>query len=70
MNDTPDIGMGMEVYFRSHVYSPPWSPYFDAYKGHKFKVVGIHEGDHIELQCVTGDVKVSGHVHKQDLKRV
>ncbi len=63
------IGKGMEVYFKSHVYEAPFSPYYDAYKGHKFKVVALHHGDHVELQCLTGDVKVDGYVHKEDLKR-
>lgn len=62
--------IGMEVFFRSRVYEPPFSPYYDAYKGHKFKVVKLHHGDHIELTCVSDPtVKVNGYVHVEDLKR-
>ncbi len=63
------IGVGMDVYFKSHVYEHPFSPYYDAYKGHKFRVHAEHDGGHLELHCLTGDVKVNGYVHSSDLKR-
>jgi hypothetical protein len=67
---TPHIGMGMLVYFRSKVYEPIYGGFYDSYKGHVFKVIGVHEGDHIELECVTDDdLKVAGHVHSDELKR-
>lgn len=69
MSLTRPIGLGMTVYFKSKVYRAPFAPYYDAYKGHKFQVVAIHDGYHIELKCLTGDVKVAGHVHGDELKR-
>lgn len=66
----PKIGVGMEVYFRSKVFSAPYTPYYDAYRGHKFKVVGIHYGDHVELTCISDpSVQVAGYVHDDELKR-
>ncbi|USV41124.1 hypothetical protein [Xanthomonas phage BUDD] len=61
--------MGMEVYFRSFVYDDPFSPYFDKYKGVKFKVARIVEGSHIQLEAIDSDVKVDGLVHADYLKR-
>lgn len=58
----------MEVYFRSFVY-PAFSPYFDKYKGIKFKVVRIVEGSHLQLESIDSDVKVDGLVHADYLKR-
>lgn len=71
MEKLPPIGVGMEVYFRSKVFSPPYSPYYDAYKGHKFKVVRLHYDDsHIELKCISDpNVIVAGYVHPDELKR-
>jgi hypothetical protein len=65
------IGVGMEVYFRSHVFEPPFVPYYNSYMGHKFEVVRLHyNGTHVELRCIDDpSVKVAGYVHPEDLKR-
>lgn len=65
------IGTGMEVYFRSYVFTEPYyTPYFDAYKGHKFKVIGIPFPGHATLECIDDpSVIVKGAVHVEDLKR-
>jgi hypothetical protein len=60
----------MEVYFRSKVFAHPYAPYYDAYRGHKFKVVAIHPGEHIQLECITDpSVLVAGAVHADELKQ-
>lgn len=65
------IGVGMSVCFRSKVFGPKYTPYYDAYKGHTFRVVAVHEGDHIELVCTSDpSVIVQGCVHDDELKRL
>lgn len=65
------IGVGMKVCFRSKVFEAPYTPYYDAYKGHQFEVVAIHEGNHIELKCTDDpSVIVQGCVHDDELKRM
>ena len=68
---TSAIGAGMEVYFRSKVFKPPYTPYYDAYQGHKFKVVAMHyDNSHAELACISDPtIKVTGYVHPDDLKQ-
>lgn len=64
------VGKGMKVCFRSKVFKPPYTPYYDAYKGHAFEVVNIRAHDHIELKCVSDPtLKVAGLVHDDELKR-
>ena len=64
------IGEGMEVYFRSKVFEGPYAPYYDAYQGHKFRVVKIHHGNHLELECLTDpELRVAGWVHDDEVKR-
>lgn len=66
------IGVGMEVYFRSKVFDKQqcWYPYYEAYKGHKFRVTGVYEGGHIALICISDpSVIVRGCVHDDELKR-
>ena len=65
------IGVGMEVYFRSKVFEPPYTPYYDAYRGRKFRVVAMHyEDTHVELECIDDpNLKVAGYVHPDELKR-
>lgn len=59
---------GMPVRFHEKVFSGPWVPYYDSYKGHTFEVVAVHEGDHIELKCTSDPaVKVQGCVHDDEL---
>jgi hypothetical protein len=68
---TPHIGVGMNVCFRSKVFEAPYTPYYDAYKGHHFEVVGVYHYDHIELKCTTDpSVIVQGCVHSDELKRL
>jgi hypothetical protein len=70
VSNTPAIGAGMEVYFRSKVFEHPYAPYYDAYRGHKFKVIALHPGDHIQLECISdSSVNVNGHVHADELKQ-
>lgn len=68
--------IGMEVYFKAHVYDPPFFPFYEEYRGHKFKVVRfgneeLHEDpDSLVLECITDpSVIVKGNVHKEDVKR-
>lgn len=66
---TPPISIGMDVYFRSKVFEHPYTPYYDAYKGHKFRVTGVYEGGHITLICLDDpNVIVKGAVHADELK--
>lgn len=70
MNE-PKIGVGMQVYFRSKVFEAPYTPYYDAYKGHKFQVVAVYdEGEHVELKCISDpSLKLAGCPHADELKR-
>jgi hypothetical protein len=66
-----NIGQGMTVHFRSKVFHPPYVPYYDAYKGHTFQVLKMHEGDHAELTCISDpSIIVDGNVHADELKQV
>jgi hypothetical protein len=60
--------------FKSHVYEPPYSPWYDNYKGHVFCVHHPHPEDpdgHVFLACIDDtSVKLLGAVHWDDLKRV
>lgn len=72
MSADKSIGIGMEVYFRSKVFDPnrPWFPYYEAYKGHKFRVTGLYEHGHVELVCISDpSVVVQGCVHNDELTR-
>jgi hypothetical protein len=60
--------------FKKHVYAPPYTPYYDAYKGHVFVIDHYHPDkdatDHVWLICVDDPkVKVLGYVEIGDLKR-
>jgi hypothetical protein len=64
------IGCGMTVHFKSKVFQEPYAPFYDAYKGHTFRIINIHEGDHCELVCISDtSVIVAGNVHKDELKQ-
>ena len=64
------IDIGMDVYFRSKVFESPYVPFYDAYKGHKFRVTGVHERGHISLRCLDDEsVVVKGWVHDDEVKR-
>lgn len=74
----PVYNPGEVVIFREKVFtSKSYTPYYDAYKGHAFKIVALHFEDeeqeedweaHVELECITGDVKVKGHVHQDEIR--
>lgn len=69
--NTPHIGAGMSVCFRSKVFAAPYTPHYDTYKGHHFTVVAVHPGDHVELKCTSDPaVYVNGHVHADELKQL
>ena len=64
------IWCGMTVHFKSKVFQEPYAPFYDAYKGHTFRIINIHEGDHCELVCISDtSVIVAGYVHKDELKQ-
>ena len=70
MPKTPPISIGMDVYFRSKVFEHPYTPYYDAYKGNKFRVTGLYEHGHVSLVCLDDPtVIVKGYVHDDELKR-
>lgn len=69
------------VEFLDHVYQGAWAPYYDAYKGHKFRIFAWLKGDELDengdyellkdhafLECITGNVPVAGCVHTFDLR--
>lgn len=62
------LTIGQRVIFKPKVFRAPYVPYYDAYKGHTFEIIAFHPGGHVELKCVTGDVKVAGCVHDDELK--
>ena len=69
------------VMFVDKVFEPPYTPYYDEYRGHRFAIVALHhdqEDDpadvrnaHFELECLSDhSLKVKGHVHWDELKRM
>jgi hypothetical protein len=57
--------------FKPHVYEPPFSPYYDSYKDHKFIISGTHPqtSDHVYLKCIDDpSIKVNGCVDMEDLE--
>jgi hypothetical protein len=62
------LKIGQHVTFHPKVFKPPYTPYYDEYEGHTFQIIALHEGGHIELKCVSGDVKVAGYVHSDVLQ--
>jgi hypothetical protein len=60
-----------QAVFKDHVFQGAYVPYYDAYKGHIFEVVGITYGGHVALKCISDPtVVVDGNVHRSDLKRI
>jgi hypothetical protein len=75
VTDPTDVNapkLGSFVEFRAHVYAPPFTPYYDAYRGQVFKVTEIDTaegGVHIGLACVSDlRIRVQGMVHPEDLR--
>jgi len=66
--------MSNKVYkFKDKVFLPPYSPYYDSYKGHKFKIDHPHKEapDHFWLTCIDNpNIKLSGYVELSDLEEV
>jgi len=63
------FGVGMRVYFKSHVFGENYKPYYDDYRGHIFEVIARPYKEHLELKCVDDPtVIVNGYVHDSDLK--
>lgn len=70
--------IGDKVEFMPHVFEAPYTPHYDAYKGHLFEVVTImcdaDDGeveDHLELRCVDDpSISVNGFVHDCDVVKV
>jgi hypothetical protein len=64
-----NVKVGLNVIFADKVFAPPYLQYFGPYRGHLFEVVGIHEGDHFELRCISDtSVVVNGCVHADQIK--
>ncbi len=61
--------VGDKVHFKRHVFQGTNVPHYDEYRGHQFEIVSFHYGDHLELKCLTGDVKVKGYVETYDVRR-
>ena len=59
--------IGSKVVFIEKVFSPPYTPYYDAYRGHTFEILEIGEGEHVHLKCVSGNVMVQGWPHFDEL---
>ena len=62
----------MKTYkFKPHVYLAPYAPYYDAYKGHTFKIDHYMEEDTMRKHVwLTGPVPVNGYVDLDDLEEV
>lgn len=65
----------MRYKFKKHVYSPPYTPYFDRYKGHEFEITSTSEedttGGHVFVKCITDtSIVVVGCVHLHNLEQV
>lgn len=57
--------------FKQKVFKTPYTPYYDHYKGHKFVIKEMHEGDHVYLECISdSNVKVNGYVHLDEIERI
>jgi hypothetical protein len=68
IRETHYVGLGSIVEFRPKVYKAPYAPHYDAYKGHTFQVVAVHEGDHIELKCLDDkSIIVAGYIHEDEI---
>ena len=70
------LTIGNIVKFNPKVYDERYTPYYDDYSGHVFKIINLHIDDdyqtitHYELICLSGDVTVNGYVHESDLELI
>ena len=65
-----DCKPGTIVTFADKVYMAPYAPYYDAYRGRTYKIIGRRHG-HISLQDtadVGSRVAVDGWVHPDELE--
>lgn len=63
-----DIEVGKCVVFNPKVYSVPYTPFYDKYKGHTFVVSDVAE-DHYALKCISdNNLIVDGYVHEDELE--
>lgn len=64
--------IGGFVKFADKVFTPPYTPYYDAYKGHVFQVVAYHDNfSHVELKCYDDpSIVVNGHVHLDEVQDI
>lgn len=80
-DNEPYFKIGDVVVFRSHVFHPPFTPYYDRYKDHLFVVEKYYDEEdademeeidsHLWLKCVSDPIiKVNGYVHAEDLLKV
>lgn len=58
--------------FHDKVFSEPYTPYYDAYRGHTFVIDHASDedetGNHVWLTCISDDsIKVAGYVHLDQL---
>jgi len=59
------------VVFSPKVYAPPYKPYYDNYVEQIFKIVAFHEGDHIELECISdSNIIVNGYIHPDEILNI
>jgi hypothetical protein len=59
--------------FKDHVFLPPYSPYYDKYRGHEFSIHHFHDEDNLMmlvwLECETSHgVLVDGYVNLLDIQ--
>lgn len=65
----------MNYQFRDIVFEPPYTPYYDEYRGHTFVIDYYSEEDenrqHVRLTCISNpDIIVNGYVELYQLKEV
>ena len=65
----------MKYKFRGLVFEPPYTPYYDSYRGHVFAIDHYSEEDesrqHVRLTCVSDpDIIVKGYVELYQLEEV
>jgi len=61
--------------FHDRMFEPPYKQYYEAYRGHVFRICHYHPEDEMQLHvCLTCDddpaVEVKGYVHLTDLVAV
>lgn len=61
-----------QYHFHDKVFAEPYTPYYDAYRGHTFVIDHASNedktGNHVWLTCISDDsVKVAGYIHLDQL---